>query len=220
MPSRPPGTTKRTPSRHAPRTSAERSRRRPLAVALTGGIGAGKSELLRALARHGAATISSDDIVHRLLREDDVVKDAMRERWGETVLGEDGEIDRARVGAIVFADREELAWLERLLHPRVVAEYLRWRDELARRAEPPAVCVTEVPLLYEVGADERFDVVVAVTASPEVRASRLIRPVVERERRLLPEEEKLRRADYTFVNDGPREDVDAFASDLLARLAR
>lgn len=163
--------------------------------------------------------ISSDDVVHRLLREDDGVKQAIRERFGERVMGSDGEIDRAEVAAIVFAVREDLTWLERLLHPRVIATYLAWRDELGRRDDPPALCVTEVPLLYEVGAEQRFDAVVAVTASAEVRASRLFRPVVDRERRLLPDEEKLRRADFAFTNDGSVEELDAFVSDVTAKLS-
>lgn len=193
---------------------------RPVAVAITGGIGAGKSTVLRAFAQHGAAVISSDEIVHQLLRDDPEVKRAVVERFGEEVLGPDGEIDRAKVGQIVFDDRPALAWLEQLLHPRVVAGYLSWREDLATLPSPPKVCVTEVPLLYEVGGETRFDKVVVVTASPEVRISRRIGPLRERERRLLPEEEKAKRADFVYVNDGTLADLDEFVSGVMATLSR
>jgi dephospho-CoA kinase len=157
--------------------------------------------------------------VHRLLREDADVRSAVVDRFGEAVLGADGEIDRERVGEIVFADPGELAWLEGLLHPCVSAEYLRWREELAGLPDPPAVCVTEVPLLYEVGADDRFDAVVMVTASPEVRVARHIRPMQDRERRLLSDEEKAARADFVYVNDGSVAALDEFVSDVVARLS-
>jgi dephospho-CoA kinase len=189
-----------------------------VAVAVTGGIGAGKSEALRAFERHGAAVISSDEIVHALLDLDEEVRVAVRERFGDGVFGLDGEIDRERVAEVVFADKGELDWLERLLHPRVVAAYLRWRDELGQLSDPPAVCVTEVPLLYEVGGDTRFDAVVVVTAAPEVRISRQVRPMQERERRLIPDEEKMARADFAYVNDGSLEDLDAFVADVVAKL--
>lgn len=192
---------------------------RPVAVAITGGIGAGKSTALRAFAQHGAAVISSDEIVHQLLRDDPEVKRAVVERFGEEVLGPDGEIDRAKVGQIVFDDRPALAWLEQLLHPRVVARYLSWREDLATLPSPPKVCVTEVPLLYEVGGETRFDKVVVVTASPEVRISRRIGPLRERERRLLPEEEKAKRADFVYVNDGTLADLDEFVSGVMATLS-
>ena len=92
---------------------------------------------------------------------------------------------------------------------------------LAGLDEPPAVCVTEVPLLYESGSDQYFDVVVALTASPLVRASRSIAPDAGlREKRLLPEEEKLERADFTYVNDGSLEALDAFVEGVLDTLDR
>ncbi|HEX2111994.1 MAG TPA: dephospho-CoA kinase [Gaiellaceae bacterium] len=185
---------------------------------MTGGIGAGKSELLRAFARHGAAVLSSDEIVHRLLREDGAVKRAVVERFGDRVLDGAGEIDRARVAEIVFADRDALAWLEALVHPRVLAAYEAWRQRLAGTNDPPAVCVIEVPLLYEVGAEPRFDAVAVVTAPRRVRAARVRRPLEERERRLLPDDEKVARADFAYVNDGSLADLDAFASDVLAKL--
>lgn len=192
---------------------------RPLSVAITGGIGAGKSEALKAFARHGAATISSDEIVHRLLREDEEVRRAISERWPQ-VVDENGEINRKAVAQIVFAERNELLWLENLLHPRVVAEYMRWREELAELPNPPALCVTEVPLLYETGGETRFDVVVAITASTEVRTSRRIDPDLDlRQRRLIPDEEKLRRADFAYVNDGTLEELDAFVADVVATLS-
>src|SRR5688500_12512391 len=151
------------------RPPAEPPPSRPFAIAITGGIGAGKSEALRAFSRHGAATLSSDEIVHDLIRDDAEVRAQLVDRFGEGILAADGTPERARIAEIVFADRDELRWLERLLHPRVVGCYLAWRDELARRPEPPAVCAIEVPLLYEAGGEGRFDAVVAITAPAAVR---------------------------------------------------
>lgn len=190
-----------------------------MAVAVTGGIGAGKSETLRAFARHGAAVISSDEIVHGLLRENEEVKSAIVERLGEDVLGDNGEIDRGKVGKIVFSNPQALAWLEGLLHPLVVTSYLNWREKLAEQPDPPDVCVTEVPLLYEVGGDKRFDKVVVVTAPSDVRISRRIGPLQNREQRLIPDEEKARRADFVYVNDGTLEDLDRFVSGVVATLS-
>ena len=190
-----------------------------MAVAVTGGIGAGKSEALGAFARHGAAVISSDEIVHDLLRSDEDVRAEVRERFGDGVFGPEGQVDRGRIADIVFADPEQLDWLERLLHPRVIAAYLRWRDDLASLPDPPAVCVTEVPLLYEVGGNTRFDAVVVITAAPDVRVSRQVRPMQDRERRLIPDEEKLSRADFAYVNDGSLEELDQFVSGVVEKLS-
>jgi dephospho-CoA kinase len=184
---------------------------RPLAVALTGGIAAGKSEALRSFARHGAATISSDDVVHRLYREDEGLQAALRARWGERVF-HDGEVDRTAIGRIVFADRAELAWLEAELHPRVRAATGEWLAE-----QTADVAVAEIPLLYETGGEERFDRVVVVTASPEVRVARRA-DLAEREGRLVSEEEKVRRADFSYVNDGSLEELDAFVAGVLEEL--
>jgi dephospho-CoA kinase len=191
---------------------------RPLAVAITGGIGAGKSEALAAFARHGAAVASSDQIVHRLEDENEEVRNALRERFGDRVFDDYGRTDRAAIGKIVFADREALAWLEALLHPLVVREYMRWRDELAVLPEPPAVCVTEVPLLYEVGGEKRFDVVVVITAPRDLRSARTKVPLEARERRLLPDEEKVERADFSYVNDRGLADLDAFVEGVMLEL--
>jgi dephospho-CoA kinase len=194
---------------------------RPVSVAITGGIGAGKSEALAAFAHHGAATVSSDEIVHHLLATDEEVKRALVERLGEDVLGPDGRPDRRRIGAVVFADREQLAWLEELLHPRVAQEYLTWRERLAQLPSPPQVCVTEVPLLYEAGGDVRFDKVVVITAPPKLREQRRrVRrdPNDGRESRLLPDREKVKRADYSYVNTGSLEDLDAWVAGVMADL--
>jgi dephospho-CoA kinase len=188
--------------------------RRPVAVAITGGIGAGKTEALRAFARLGAATVSSDEIVHHLLRTDEGVKRAIVERLGEGVLT-DGEIDRARVAERVFADRGELAWLESLLHPLVSREYLTWREQLGRLEQPPDVSVTEVPLLFEAGSEDTFDAVVVITAPEEVRLRRTKVPLQQRSGRLIDDEEKMRRADYSYVNDGSRRKLEAFVASVL-----
>jgi dephospho-CoA kinase len=180
---------------------------RPRAVALTGGIAAGKSEALKAFARHGAATASADAIVHELLANDPGVREAIRARWGDDAVG-----DRERIGEIVFENREELDWLEQLLHPRVAQARQAWLEGVDAE-----LAVMEIPLLYETGGESRVDAVVVITAPPEVRAARR-GDFAERESRLIPDEEKLERADFAYVNDGTLEDLDRFVAGVVERL--
>ena len=190
---------------------------RPVAVAITGGIGAGKSEALKAFARNGAATVSSDEIVHHLLRRPEV-RNAVVSRMGLGILAPDGEIERGALATVVFNDREALAWLEELLHPLVSAEYLQWREQLAGLPDSPRVSVTEVPLLYETGGDERFDKVVVITAPSKLRRARSAVAMDDREARLIPDAEKVQRADFSFKNTGSLEELDAFVKSVLAEL--
>jgi dephospho-CoA kinase len=191
---------------------------RPVAVAITGGIGAGKSEALRAFARNGAATVSSDEIVHHLLRQPEV-KHAIVARMGNGVVAPGGEIDRGALGTVVFNDREALDWLEELLHPLVAAEYLQWREQLAGLDDAPQVCVTEVPLLYETGGDARFDKVVVITAPSKLRRARSEVATEGRESRLIPDAEKVKRADFSYKNTGSLEELDAFVKSVMAELS-
>ena len=190
---------------------------KPVAVAITGGIGAGKSEALQAFARHGAATVSSDEIVHHLLRRDDV-RETVVGRMGNGVLSPEGEIDRGALATVVFNDRDALAWLEELLHPLVSLEYLEWRERLGELPNPPRVCVTEVPLLYETGGDARFDKVVVITAPTKLRRARSIVATEDRESRLLPDREKVERADFAFKNTGSLEELDEFVASVMHEL--
>ena len=191
---------------------------RPVAVAITGGIGAGKSTALAAFRAHGAATVSSDEIVHHLLRSDPDVRAALVERLGEGILDEDGAPDRARIAAIVFDDPEALSFLEALLHPLVSREYLTWREQLAALDDRPRVCVTEVPLLYEVGGESRFDRVVVITAPRQLREQRRHAPQDNRDARLIDEREKIARSDFHYVNTGTLEELDAWVAGVLAEL--
>jgi dephospho-CoA kinase len=193
---------------------------RPLAVAITGGIGAGKSTALESFRRHGAATVSSDEIVHHLLASDPEVKRALVERLGDGILGEDGAPDRERIALRVFKDRDALDFLERLLHPLVSREYMTWRDQLADLPNPPEVCVTEVPLLYEVGAEKRFDKIVVITAPSKLREARRGGKKDDREARLIPDREKAKRADFAYVNTGTPDQLDAWVGEVMATLTQ
>ena len=178
----------------------------PLKVAVTGGIGAGKSEALRAFARRGVPTLSADEVVHRLIAEDPDVRAALEERFGTT--------DRPGIAAIVFSDPAELAWLEALLHPRVRQAEEEWLE-----SAPAAVAAVEIPLLFEVGGEAGFDVVVVITAPAEVRSARATVRSDARGKRLIPDEEKTARADFAYVNDGTLTELDEFVGGVLEQLA-
>jgi dephospho-CoA kinase len=207
------------PRATSPRPPTRPRLSRPVAVAITGGIGAGKSEALYAFQKAGAATVSSDEIVHHLLRTDPEVKAEIVRELGEDVLDEEGAVDRKRVAQVVFGDRAKLDFLEGLLHPRVAAEYLSWREGLAELPNPPAVCVTEVPLLFETGGQERFDKVVVITAPARLREQRRRVPRDDRDERLIPDREKVKRADFHYVNTGTLEELDEWVAGVMEELS-
>jgi dephospho-CoA kinase len=191
----------------------------PLTIGLTGGIAAGKSEALAAFGRLGAATLSSDAVVHDLL-EGEPLRAKLAERWGPEVAPEGTPTDRGRIGGIVFADPDELKWLESTIHPLVGAETAAW---IAGVPEDTKVAVIEVPLLFEGGRSKVFDTTVSIVATEDVRreraASRGHALVDAREARQLTQEEKAERADHVVVNDGSVEDLEAALSALLAKLS-
>jgi dephospho-CoA kinase len=189
-------------------------------IGLTGGIGSGKSEALAAFGRLGAATLSSDQIVHDLLETEEVRK-LLVERWGDAVL--EGEaIDRGAVAQIVFNQPDELQWLERSIFPRVGQRTAAWRASLEQESAGPSVAVVEVPLLFEAGVEGAFDATVAVVADEELRESRAggrgHEAVEGRAGRQLSQEEKVIRADHVIRNDGSLEDLERAVGELLARL--
>lgn len=191
----------------------------PLTIGLTGGIAAGKSEALAAFARLGAATLSSDAVVHELL-ESEPLQGRLVERWGEQVAPE-GKVDRAVIGSIVFADPAELSWLEEQVHPLVGERTGAWLASLPPETE---VAVIEVPLLFEVGRDAIFDTTVAIVTGDEVRRARAEARghalVDEREARQLSQDEKAARAVHVVGNDGTVEELEQALSALLDELRR
>jgi dephospho-CoA kinase len=189
-------------------------------VGLTGGIGAGKSTALAALERLGAATLSTDRIVHGLY-ETDEVRDLVVEHFGPDVAP-DGAIDRAALATMAFATDEQRYWLEQLLWPRVGEAVVRWRAEQSAADPPPRALVVETPLLFEAGLDRGYDATVAVIADEAVRRERADgrghRALDERTARQLSQEEKSQRATYTVVNDGSEADLQMKLSAILDRL--
>jgi dephospho-CoA kinase len=191
----------------------------PLKIGLTGGIAAGKSEALKAFARLGAATLSSDAVVHELL-ESDELRERLVERWGPDVAP-GGKVERARIGEVVFADPEQLTWLESQIHPLVQQRTAAWLLSLPADTE---VAVVEVPLLFEAGSDKVFDTTVAVVTADEVRRARAAARghalVDEREARQLTQPEKAERAEHVVANDGSVEELERALSALLEKLRR
>jgi dephospho-CoA kinase len=189
-------------------------------VGLTGGIAAGKSEALKAFERLGAATLSTDAVVHELLTTGEV-RDMLVERFGDEVAP-DGEVDRSAVGEVVFGDPDQRKWLEDLLWPRVGQRVWEWRQEVEAREPPPPAAVVEVPLLFEAGMEGGFDTTLAVVAEESVREERAggrgHTGVASRTSRQLSQDEKADRADVVIHNDGSLEDLEGELSSFLATM--
>jgi dephospho-CoA kinase len=188
-------------------------------VGLTGGLGAGKSTALDALAELGAATLSTDAVVHELLATDEL-RELIVERLGSEVAP-DGVLDRSLIAEHVFGDDEARAWLEGVLWPRVGERVAGWRAALEDADPQPPAAVVEVPLLFESGMESLFDTTIAVVADEAVREARAgargHAGLAERTGRQLSQEEKAARADHAIRNDGT---VEALRSELAAVLER
>jgi dephospho-CoA kinase len=189
-------------------------------VGLTGGLGAGKSEALRALGELGAATLSTDAVVHELLASDEL-RDVVVARLGEEVAA-DGRLDRSLIAERVFGDEEARRWLEGELWPRVGQRVAEWKQEVDTLDPPPPAAVVEVPLLFESGMEAAFAATIAVVADENVRAERARArghaAVAERTGRQLSQDEKSERADFEVRNDGTLDELREKLSLVLARL--
>jgi dephospho-CoA kinase len=187
---------------------------------LTGGLGAGKSTALAALEGLGAATLSTDRVVHELYEDREVVALVVA-RWGPEVAP-DGVVDRAAIAQHAFAAAEERQWLEAQLWPRVGARVVAFREEAPRRVPRPVAVVVETPLLFEAGMHEMYDATIAVVADEGIRSARAAarghEAVDERHARQLPQAEKASRATYAVVNDGSIDDLRAALADALVKM--
>ncbi|MGW1765658.1 dephospho-CoA kinase [Streptomyces sp. NPDC002073] len=192
-----------------------------LKVGLTGGIGAGKSEVSGLLARYGAVIVDADRIAREVVEPGTPGLAAVVEAFGESVLTPEGTLDRPGLGAIVFADQEKLRTLNAIVHPLV-------RDrsaELEAAAGPGAIVVNDVPLLAENGLAPLYDLVVVVDAAPETQLARLTgrRGMAESEARArmaaqATREQRLAVADLVIDNDGPLEALEPQVRKVWAEL--
>lgn len=189
-------------------------------VGLTGGLGAGKSTALAALEELGAATLSTDAVVHELLSTREL-REQVAERFGADVV-HDGAVDRGALATKVFDSPEAREWLEGLLWPRVGERVACWRSEVEAMQPPPPAAVVEVPLLFEAGMEAGFDHTIAVVADEAVRAeraeSRGHQAVAGRSGRQLSQDEKAQRADFAVRNDGTPDELKAELSRLLVTI--
>ena len=178
-------------------------------VGLTGGIATGKTTVARIFKRYGAVVIDADDLAREVVRPGKPAWRAIVKTFGPAVLSPDRTLNRHALGAIVFRNRAELRRLERIIHPRVA----RLQEQLtrkARREDPNAVVIYDVPLLFEVRIDTRFDKIVVVTASQETQVHRLQKrnglsrtAALQRIKNQIPLHKKVRQADYVIEGTLP-----------------
>ncbi|GAA3035227.1 dephospho-CoA kinase [Streptomyces glomeratus] len=194
-----------------------------LKVGLTGGIGAGKSEVSRLLVECGAVLIDADRIAREVVAPGTPGLAAVVEAFGEDILTADGSLDRPRLGSLVFSDPQKLAVLNSIVHPLVGAR----SRELETAAPEDAVVVHDVPLLTENGLAPLYDVVVVVDASPSTQLDRLVRlrGMTEEDARArmaaqAPREKRREIADIVIDNDVPLEQLERRVRDVWADLVR
>ncbi|MFJ6434995.1 dephospho-CoA kinase [Streptomyces sp. NPDC091416] len=194
-----------------------------LKVGLTGGIGAGKSEVSRMLAGYGAVLIDADRIAREVVELGTPGLDAVVGEFGTGVLTPEGTLDRPKLGSVVFSDSERLAALNAIVHPLVGAR----SAELERAAGPDSVVVHDVPLLTENGLAPLYDLVIVVDAAPETQLDRLVRlrGMTEQEARArmaaqATREQRRAVADLVIDNDGPIEALEPQVREVWAELER
>jgi len=198
----------------------------PRNFGLTGGIASGKSTVARILEELGADVIDADRVGHELLRRSHPVHQQVVARFGEGILRPDGEIDRARLGAIVFADQEKLRGLNAIVHPSLIARVNELAAEL-RAGRPGAVIIVDAAVIYEAGVVDRFAKILVAWCRPEQQIERLMAKTgLSREDALrrvasqIPAEEKRRRADYVIDCSGSLAETRTQAEALYPEIER
>lgn len=197
-----------------------------LKVGLTGGIASGKTTVAEMLAARGCRVLYADRIAHELMAPGQPAYDEIVRAFGRDILDAGGAIDRRRLGEIVFADAARRAELNRIVHPRVIAEIEKEFARLAA-AQPDAIVVVEAALLIEAGYHRRLDKLIVTVSTPEQQLERLMKKTglsrTRAEERLaaqLPAEEKRRHADYEIDCSGSLAATEQQVEKLLAEWRR
>jgi dephospho-CoA kinase len=194
-----------------------------LRVGLTGGIGAGKSEVSRRLAAYGAIVVDADLIAREVVGPGTDGLAEVVDAFGPGVLGPDGALDRTMLGDLVFADKQKLARLNAIVHPRVGA---RMRD-LEESAGPDSIVVHDVPLIAENDLSGGYDLVIVVDVPPRLQLDRLVRlrrmsreQAQARMAAQAAREQRLAIADIVVDNSGSLAELDRQVGDLWTELRR
>ena len=196
-----------------------------LRVGLTGGIGCGKTTVAHMFGERGAQLINADAVGHEVIRKPEPAYEEILESFGKSLLGEDEEIDRGRLGEIVFADREKLRRLNAIVHPRIIERLNHYSDKMAE-AYPESILLVEAALIYEAKLDSWFDRIITAWCPPARQEERLTQDhgmtLEEARRRIagqLPNEEKRRRADYVIDCSGTLEETRRQVEEVYAQLS-
>lgn len=187
-------------------------------IALTGNYGMGKSTVAGFFSEAGAITLDLDDVVDELLREDKIIEE-IRKIFGEGVFSKKG-LDRSRVAEIVFSDKEKRELLERLLHPLVIERMKEFLSKTNRRK----VIIVEIPLLFEKGYENEFDMTITVYSDIETTLERLEKKGIKRDHALMrlqaqmPVDEKIKRSDLVINNSGTIEETQRQVMKIYERI--
>lgn len=192
-------------------------------MGLTGGIATGKSTVSNWLKAHGYAVIDADELARLVVAPG---SDGIRQilsQFGAEVLDEDGNLDRRKLGAVVFADREKLVELENIIHPLVQAQVQSLRDRYQREGRD--FVFYDVPLLFEKNLQGQFDQVIVIAANESVQKERMRardglseNEIQNRLNSQVPMSEKIQKADYVIENNGTRAELEQKLADLLKNL--
>jgi len=206
-----------------------------LKIGLTGGIAAGKTVVGEMLARLGAHLIQADAVSHELMQPGQPVYEEVVRRFGQGILDRDGRVNRPRLAQAAFGNpatgvAPRVKELNEIVHPAVVERENRWMEEVGKK-HPDAVAIVEAALILEAGVADRFDRLIVVTCRPEQRTQRFARrlgisedaagaEVARRMAAQIPDEEKIKAADYVIDNSGPLEHTEEQVRKIWAELQR
>lgn len=193
-----------------------REYKQPLKIVITGNIGSGKSLFCRYMEDFGQKVISADEVATKIFWEEEA---KWRKRWGEAIM-KDGKIERSLLAEIVFEDKEELAFLNGIIHPKVIKRF----DAICRNSDKPYL-IYEVPLLFEARLEALFDFIILVTAKRDLVLDRLkirnphnFENIQKRIKSQIADEEKINKSDLVVENNGSTEDLKEKAKDIVELL--
>lgn len=199
-----------------------------LRVGLTGGIASGKTVVGEMFVRLGAHLIQADTVAHQLLQPGEAVYEEVVRRFGAGILNPDRTVNRARLAEIAFGQPSRIEELNKIVHPAVIERENRWMEEVGQQ-DPHAIAIVEAALILEAGTAERFDRLVVVSCRPEQRIERWAartkvdfeaarREVSRRMAAQLPEEEKIKAADYVIDNSGSLDETGRKVKEVYEKL--